>query len=326
VAISVLMTSSCSLFSSDSGGRILPSSSGTINEMIVVMKHDLWKGKVGKEVRNIFAQDIDGLQQPEALYRIVQIDPSNFNSVFKNARNILIVEIKQEDKASLNIQKKVYAQPQVIETLKANTEETLIKALRKFKVDLVKEFHDQDIKSVQTRFRRIRHHDIPKIKDIGISLILPINYQKVQVADNFWWYRSDIKEGRLYPALNFMLYITPMNSELDLTGQNIISTRDSIGKKYIGGSVDKSFMQTEGRAQYAPSMKNVLVDGKVAIETRGLWMVKGDFMGGPFISYTIFDEKNKRIITAEGFVYAAGTKKRNYLFEVEAIIKSLKIR
>ncbi|MCK5781397.1 MAG: DUF4837 family protein [Flavobacteriales bacterium] len=328
MAITVLMTSSCNLFSSDKDGgeRILPSSSGSINEMIVVIKHDLWKGEVGTVVRDIFAQDIDGLPQPEPLYRIAQVDPVNFGSVFKNARNILIVELKQGDKASLNIQKKVYAQPQVVETLTANTEETLIKALRKYKDDLVKEFHDQDIKSVQARYKRISNYDIPFIEEKGISLILPISYEKVQVNEDFWWYRSNIREGRLYPSLNFLLYITPLKSDLDLSGQSIISIRDSIAKKYVGGSVDRSYMQTELRPTYAPTMKNVLIDGKVAIETRGLWMVKGDFMGGPFVSYTIFDEENKRIITADGFVYAAGTKKRNYVFEMEAIIKSMKIK
>jgi hypothetical protein len=85
-------------------------------------------------------------------------------------------------------------------------------------------------------------------------------------------------------------------------------------------------MKTEGRAQFAPVMTNTIVAGNVAIETRGLWMVEGDFMGGPFLNYTIFDEKNNRVITAEGFVYAAGTKKRNYVFEMEAIIKSLELK
>ncbi len=117
-----------------------------------------------------------------------------------------------------------------------------------------------------------------------------------------------------------------MKSELDLTGQNIISTRDSIGRRYIGGAVEGSYMQTEGRALYAPAMTNTLIDGRVAIETRGLWMVKGDFMGGPFLNYTIFDEKNNRIITAEGFIYGAGVKKRDFVFEMEAIIKSLKLK
>jgi len=322
-----LLFNSCNS-SSDSNGneRIMPSSSGRVNEMVVVMKHDLWKGKVGKEVRKIFEKEIDGLPQPEPQFRVAHIDPSAFNTVFKAARSLLIIKLKNTNKAKLSITKNVYAQPQVIEELSANSEEALLRALRKYKNELVAEFNKQDLKSVQKRYKRIARYDIPNLKESGISIILPISYELVQTTDDFWWYKSNIRVGKHYPTLNFILYITPLNSELDLSGHSIISTRDSISKKYIAGAIDNSYMQTEGRPEYSPIMKNTLVNNKVAIETRGLWMVKGDFMGGPFLSYTIFDEKNNRIITAEGFIYAAGVKKRDYVFEMEAIIKSLKIK
>lgn len=305
---------------------ILPSSSGRMNEMVVVMKHDLWKGKVGKAIREVFAAEITGLPQPEPLYRIAQIDPSAYSRTFRVARNVIIVKTKNSEKAQLSINKNVHAIPQVVETISANTEETLLLAIKKYKKDLVKAFHDNDLKTVQKRFRKIKYSKIPDLDKNGISIVLPKSYLQIQIQDNFWWYRSDIKEGKHYPMLNFMIYITPLNSEMDLTGQNIISTRDSIAKKYVGGSIDGSFMQTESRAIYAPEMTHTVINNSIAIETRGLWMVEGDFMGGPFLSYTIFDEENNRIITAEGFIYAAGTKKRDFVFEMEAIIKSLKIK
>ena len=305
--------------------RLLPSSSGRMNEMVVVMKHDLWKGKVGKEVRAIFEKDMSGLPQPEPLYRVAHIDPIAFTSTFKAARSLLIVKLVDADKAKLIYGGKMYAQPQEVIEVSASTEETLIKALRKYKNDMIKRFHDQDIKSVQKRFSRIKIDKVPDFSEAGISIIIPKSFATIDLKENFWWYRSDFREGKHFPSLNLLIYITPMKSELDLTGQYIISTRDSIGKRYVGGAVEGAYMQTEPRPQYAPTMKNTLIDGRIAIETRGLWMVKGDFMGGPFLSYTIFDEKNKRIITAEGFVYGAGVKKRDFVFQVEAIIKSLKI-
>ena len=30
------------------------------------------------------------------------------------------------------------------------------------------------------------------------------------------------------------------------------------------------------------------------MEARGLWRMKGDFMGGPYVSHTRLDEKNQR--------------------------------
>ena len=324
IAIITSLVTSCTS-DGEKEERLLPSSSGRMNELVVVMKHDLWKGKVGNEVRDIFNADVEGLPQPEPLYRVAHIDPNAFTSTFKAARSLFIVKLEQNDKAKLNFSDKIYAQPQTVIELSANTEEALIKALKKYKKEIVKRYHDQDIKAIQKRFRRIKHKDLPFLTEEGISMIIPKSYTAIDLREKFWWYRSDIREGKHYPSLNLLIYITPMKSELDLTGQNIISTRDSIGKLYIGGAVKGAYMQTEKRPQYYPTMTNTLINGEVAIETRGLWMVKGDFMGGPFINYTIFDEENKRIITADAFVYGAGVKKRDLIFPMEAIIKSLKI-
>jgi hypothetical protein len=52
-------------------------------------------------------------------------------------------------------------------------------------------------------------------------------------------------------------------------------------------------------------------NGNYVREMRGLWEVKVDFMGGPFISWTMVDEKRNRIVTAFGFVYAPKIGKRN---------------
>jgi hypothetical protein len=309
-----------------SSKRVMGSSTGRVNEMVVVIDNGLWQGDVGREVRNIFQRDIVGLPQPEPLYRLINVPSNSFNKVFKAARNILIVRKVDGEKAKLTIDSDVYAMPQVVQVLEGNSDETLIKALKKFKDKLVENYHDQDLKSVQKRLNKIARKDIPKLSEHGISLIVPNTFLPVELADNFWWYRSEIKEGKHYPILNLMIYITPMKGELEMSGSEIIATRDSVAKRYISGPTEGTFMKTEDRPQFAPVMTNTIVAGNVAIETRGLWMVKGDFMGGPFLNYTIFDEKNNRVITAEGFVYAAGTKKRNYVFEMEAIIKSLELK
>ncbi|MCK5824109.1 MAG: DUF4837 family protein [Ichthyobacteriaceae bacterium] len=326
-----LIFSSCNNDDSKKGNKknnesesIKSSSSGRMNELLVVMKHDLWKGEVGNTVREIFRQEMEGLPQPEPLYRVAHIAPQAYGRVFKAARNIIIIDVKKNNKFSIS--KNVHAQPQIIETVYAKNEKALILKLKANKNKLIEPFRKQDIKSIQKRYYRIRRGDIPKLNDNGISIILPKSYSQIQVADNFWWYRSEVRQGKLYPQLNLIIHITPLKSDLQLSGSDVISTRDSIGKKYVAGSLEGSYMQTEPRPLYAPIMKNTIVNGNVAIETRGLWMVKGDFMGGPFLNYTIFDEKNNRIITAEGFIYAAGTKKRDYVFEMEAIIKSIRIK
>ena len=48
-------------------------------------------------------------------------------------------------------------------------------------------------------------------------------------------------------------------------------------------------------------------------------------MGGPFLSYTFKDTDNRRLIVVEGFSYSPGAKKRDFVFELEAILKTVKL-
>jgi hypothetical protein len=47
-------------------------------------------------------------------------------------------------------------------------------------------------------------------------------------------------------------------------------------------------------------------------------------MAGPFITYIINDKANDRKLVLEGFTFAPATAKRDYMFELEAILKTLK--
>ena len=64
--------------------------------------------------------------------------------------------------------------------------------------------------------------------------------------------------------------------------------------------------------------------GKQTYLTKGTWEVANDFMAGPFVNYMIQDTINKRILVVEGFVFAPTANKRDYMFELNTIINSLK--
>ena len=61
------------------------------------------------------------------------------------------------------------------------------------------------------------------------------------------------------------------------------------------------------------------------MQTKGWWKVKGDWMGGPFVSYAVYDKTKQRIIVADGFVYGPNKVKAKALREVEMILNSLYI-
>ena len=51
-----------------------------------------------------------------------------------------------------------------------------------------------------------------------------------------------------------------------------------------------------------------------------------DFMAGPFVNYTLYDEKSKKWVVVEGFAFAPSISKRDYMFELNTIITTLKTK
>ena len=58
------------------------------------------------------------------------------------------------------------------------------------------------------------------------------------------------------------------------------------------------------------------------VETRGLWEVYNDYMGGPFVSHSFYSKDGKDIIVLEAWVYAPKYDKRQYLRQTESLLYS----
>jgi hypothetical protein len=135
---------------------------------------------------------------------------------------------------------------------------------------------------------------------------------------NFIWLKSEITSGNN----SVLIYQLPLSSIRKATAMSsIVRSRDSIGRLYIHGTVLRSRMITE--EAYSPYFSKVILAGKEAYETKGTWEMKNDFMTGPFINYAIVDKPNNRILILEGFCYAPSKEKRDLMFELESIIKSV---
>ena len=111
----------------------------------------------------------------------------------------------------------------------------------------------------------------------------------------------------------------------DKTIDAIIQMRDSIGEAYIPGRDPKTMHMITEKA-YAPYLYDAIVDNKPAFETKGMWEVKNFQMAGPFINYIVEDKQHNRLVVIEGFTFAPSEDKRDFMFEIEAILKTLQIK
>src|SRR5690606_20467333 len=114
-------------------------------------------------------------------------------------------------------------------------------------------------------------------------------------------------------------------SEYQFLPDSLIAWRNETAKNYLfedpGNPV--SYLVTEEQNARVLSQQ-VNFNGHFAMEIRGLWRTNTSTMGGPFIGYGIADEPQGLIYYIEGFAYAPGTDKREFMRELETILWSFK--
>ncbi|QCX40229.1 DUF4837 family protein [Aureibaculum algae] len=296
----------------------LKESYSRINFLTIVIENNLWKGQVGDSLRDIIAAPVLGLPQEETQFSVNQVSPAAFSNLFETNRNILFVGVSEKE--GYFLKKDVYAAPQLTMTIFGKDENSLNALIQAHKKDIISVFKESDLKNYQKENIKNSYEikEIKTLNKLGVSIKIPRNFAIVDDTGDFLWLRQDITKG----SLNIIAYELPL-LEKDSIANNIVKARDTIGKNHIPGPADGSYMVTE--AAYTPFTKEVVIDDKPAFETRGTWDVKGDFMAGPFLNYTVLDKKNNRLLVVEGFTYAPSINKRDFMFELEAIIKTLKI-
>ncbi len=303
---------------------ILRESIGKINKVMVVAKISDWTGDVGEEIRSSFGELMVGLPQSEPILSVSQVAPNGFSSMMKASRNILI--ISEGETENFSVKKNLYANPQTIVYVQAKDDAGIIKILREHKKEIRRIFLDADLDFTQKIFQKekVDENQYNTVKNLGLSLTIPNKFKTVDDTGDFLWLRNHLKSGIAKSGSNnILIYSVPLKDKTTVS-DSIISVRNRIGKKYIPGSKEGMYMITE--KAYTPFTFDATIDGKKAYETRGKWEVKDDFMAGPFLNYTVIDEKNNRLIVFEGFTYAPSVSKRAFLFELEAIAKSMKIK
>jgi len=328
-AMTVILLVSCGDQKKTNKDDMLPDSSGNMSHVSVVLNNELWDGSVGDAIRNILGTPIYGLPQDEPMFSVSQIPSSVFSGFVTKNRTIL--KIAPNKPAGIKVADNVYAKPQKVITVSGKTRQEIISTLNTNSAKIIEVFRNTELNERMRQMSKSKHTYTAIQEKLGFTIEFPSVYRIAKESDNFFWIRKEITTG----TNNLMIYTLPYNTikRNDSVVNQIIKVRDSVGELYIRGRQDgelkadgskiESYMVTENA--YTPFYGETIVDNKPAFETKGLWDLKGDFMGGPFINYVIEDKINKRWVVVEGFAFAPSVEKRNYMLELEAIIKSIKI-
>ena len=297
-----------------------PQSSGNINDLSVVIDNSLWDSSVGEAVRSTVGAPLYGLPQDEPQFSLRQIPSSVFSGFVKNTR--LVLKITKGVAPSTKFYTNPYAAPQKMVVVNGMTNEEIIDQLNTNQAKIKKAFKTQEIQEKQRRSKKALFNSELITKQLGVNIQFPSVYRIAKQEKDFFWIRRDIKTG----TVNLLLYALPYDKKLteEALAKRVIKVRDSIGKQYIEGPVEGSYMTTENA--YTAFFGKAKVASLNSFETKSIWQVKDAFMSGPFINYWIQDTINNRYLVAEGFVFAPSVQKRDYIFELESIIQSIVLK
>ena len=300
--------------------QYLPDSVGSINSLTIVMDPQLWGGVVGDSLREYFAspvEEIAGAREP--LFDIQQIPLEVFNGMTRASRNILIVST--DTRNGFDIRDSLYAKPQKVAFIIGQTTDDLISEIQKYAPKIIRTFKENEMQEVRNRFQNTLNNTKLIENTLGIQLSFPSLYNIVKQENNFFWLERKVKNG----TADILIYEVPKGkicTHSNLCSEDIIQMRDSIGKRYVPGPQEGMYMITS--PAFAPTYTKTQLNGYPTIVSKGLWEVKDFILGGPFSNYIIEDPKKNRCIVIEGFIAAPGTSKRDLLFELETIIKSVR--
>ena len=298
----------------------LPSSTGSLTELVLVLPDRLWTSNVGKITSKYFQAPMQGLPQKESIFNLIDINSSQFSSIFKSHKNIL--QLISSDSTYVKINYSTWSKSQLFIRIYYKTEKQLEELLLSQGVELrnmfVEKNQDRRIQALQKNRNRSLEEEI--LKDYNFSFLIPSGFEIVLAEKDFLWLRRDL--SKLNVIANIWVYSQPYKNENQITKPSLIALRDSIGRKFIKGGRPGSYMATE--MLYDPDLY-LVKETPYSIGMKGLWTIENDFLGGGFVSHTILDQETNSLVYAEGFLYSPNQKKRQHILELEAVLSTLEL-
>lgn len=346
--VSVLYLSSCDLEKTAKMKANLPKANGKAGQIIVVMDSAQWEGKIGKAMRTTFHEQVPYLPRQESKFSLSHIDPTDFQSILKKQKNIIFVTVL-DDKSKGSRKLKTYftkeslkmieddptlfmyakqdefAQGQEVLHLFGETEAVLLQNIEANKAILQKHFLDIEGKRLYKSLyaAKVEKGISSHIKDkLGCDLKVPFGFEIALEDDDFVWLRN------FSPDVDKSIFISwkEYTSENMFSMDSLLALRTDLSKPYILYKPEdpESFMLTE-TANFDVFRKEINFKNHYAVELRGLWRVNQYYMGGPFVSYAMVDESSNRLYYIEAFLYSPGKPQRDYMRELDTIIKTFNV-
>ncbi|MFY0643357.1 MAG: DUF4837 family protein [Bacteroidia bacterium] len=326
--------------------ELKPSATGELAEIVIIYDKSRSTEAFKEEIQEIFGQKLEGLPNPsENKFKLLFTDQTFLKGYFKLHHNVFVLlNQKNLDKMIhtygesnrskieellpktevLGFNKEnVWSKYQNVFYVTAETQEEMLDKMNSRKSDLIELANNHELQTAQHMVLNLSvskdsfYQEQLRLKNYSVRK--PDSYRVAKETNNFCWLR---KESSKY-NYDLIIYDLPYTSQDQFSMQGIVADRDKITEEHIPGEVEGSYMKVDMTME--PYTEEMNFNEQYAVHTRGWWKVEGDWMGGPFVSYSIYDKKRQRVVVADGFIYGPNKEKARALREVEIILHSLKI-
>lgn len=327
----------------------VPSAYGKINELVLVADKNVWEGDIGDTIRYYLASAYIILPQPEPILDIRFYEPKDLREVSgrKNFRSYLFVgdlndkdspttQMIKEDIGSesvyrgeqdpsfnLTVGSNKWAKDQILIYQFAKDKSTLIDNIKKNAATILKRVnrHDQEVVEANLYQGGVNKNlsDLIKTK-LDVDINIPYDYFLAldDTLANTIWLRKETDN------LSSNIFLTKFDykDQQQLSKEGIKKQLNRLGL-YVSTEIDGTYKRIND-VDLPMYTNNMQLNGKYAVESRGIWDIENDFLGGPFISYSVLDPVANEILLVEGFIHAPGKNKRDYMQQLEYIFSNLK--
>ena len=274
-------------------------------------------------LRRISPNELENYKESKNLIIVAPLNSQSITSHFINAIMDSTVKAKIIAEKNININKyNLWARNQLVMVLTAPTMNELKSEILDNRDNLLYAFQQaSDNRLAQSLYSApYERKDVEGmlLKNYGWIIYVQADFQVAlnKPKDNFVWLRR--APGSDMERWIFIHWIDNASPSY-LTADSIRAIRNRMTKKYYRTTDDNSYVVI---AEDYFTTNEVNFHGKYAILTQGLWDLNTKGMGGPFVNYTFFDEKSKRIYMLDGSLFAPKYYKRNLIQQIDVTLQS----
>ena len=300
-----LLLTSCGLTGMN---RKKPASTGQPYEIVL-------EGDTDSIVTRILTEDVPALPQPEPLCKLIQVKKGKTKGSYLLVRTRIIVNITDKDFA-VKLSHDENAAPQNIIRINAHSVQQLRERLNGEKlrqiVDEAELKHLAEMISNNPSKQNKEMQEEVK-KTFGLDMKIPVSMNASKKAKDFIWISNNASTG-----MQNLLVMKVKSEERERRMKN--SNAFHVNDKALIDSILRTNMPGETDSMYMVISH---------LSERGLWEMKGDAMGGPYVMHRIHRQTSKAAkpgysLYIIGFVYAPEMKKKILTKQLEAAISTIK--